>query len=83
MPNRILNEDWTDYDNKKIRDSRDARFFSCEERWEVEYLLSKIRKHLPGKTEDQIKEAIAHCCRTIHGNKPRKEFVACVMGRLQ
>lgn len=24
MPQRILNEDWEDYDNRKIRDSRDS-----------------------------------------------------------
>jgi len=82
MPQRILNEDWTDYDNKKIRDGRDGRFISCEESWEVEYLVGKIRKHLPGKSDVQIKDAIAHCCHAVQGNKPRKEFVTCVMGRL-
>ncbi len=33
MPQRILSEDWEDYDNRKIRDSRDSRYFSCEEPW--------------------------------------------------
>ena len=31
MPQRILNEDWKDYDNRKIRDIRDRSKFSCEE----------------------------------------------------
>jgi len=82
MPHRVLAEDWTDYDNKKIRDKRDANFFSCEEDWEVEYLVRKIRKYKPNKTDLEIRQAIAHCCRAIPGNKPRKSFVECVMDRL-
>jgi hypothetical protein len=81
MPQRILNEDWEDYDNRKIRDSRDSRYFSCEEPWEVDYLVKKIKKH-KGSTEQEIKNAIASCCKTIAAPRPRKTFVECVMSKL-
>lgn len=82
MPRRVLNENWDDYDNKKIRDKRDARFFSCEEPWEVDYLVKKIMKHLPGKSEQEIIEAIARCCKIVPAPRPREEFVKCVFNRL-
>ena len=81
MPERILNEDWSDYDDKKKKHA-DARFFSCEEVWEVDYLVKKIKKHEPYKTEDAIRKAIASCCLTIPAPRPREKFVKCVMGKL-
>jgi len=82
MAHPILSEDWSDYDQKKIRDKRDGGFVSCEESWEVEYILRKVRKYAPRKTDEQIKAAISHCCLTIKGNKPRGPFMECVMARL-
>ena len=82
MPQRVLNEDWSEYDNRKISDGRDRAFFSCEESWEVEFLVRQIRKHKPMKSDAEVKSAIAYCCRFIPGNKPRKAFVECVMDRL-
>lgn len=46
MPQSILNEDWSEYDNKKKKHV-DARYFSCEESWEREYLTRKIRRLYP------------------------------------
>jgi len=82
MPHRVLNEDWSNYDNRKIRDSRDSRFFSCEEQWEVDYLLEKVHRHLTHKTEAEIKDAILKCCKIIKTPRPRSEFVKCVFDRL-
>ena len=82
MPQRVLNEDWSDYDARKIAGKKHIFFFSCEESWEVEWLLAKIWKYKPLKTESEIKAAIAYCCRSIPGYKPRKAFVECVMDRL-
>ena len=81
MPQRVLNEDWEDYDNRKIRDKRDRAFFSCEEPWEVDYLVKKIIK-VHGHSESRIRVAISMCCREVLGNKPRAKFVECVMRRL-
>lgn len=82
MPQHILNEDWSDYDNKKKK-GIDSRFFSCEENWEVDYLLGKIRKYYPGYSETQVRQAIAACCRTVPPPRGRETFVRCVMQRLK
>ena len=81
MPEKILNDNWSDYDNKKKR-WEDRFFFSCEESWEVEYLVSKIKRIYPSKSEAAIRAAISSCCKEIAGNKPREKFVRCVMGKL-
>lgn len=81
MPQRILNEDWSEYDNKKKK-WQDRFFFSCEESWEVDYLVAKIRKVYPLKSEASIRAAISSCCSSMTGNKPRDKFVQCVMSKL-
>lgn len=81
MPQRILREDWEDYDNRKIRDGRDRSKFSCDEPWEVDYLIKKIRKHFPYKTDDAIRAAITACCQA-GTSRIREDFVACVVRRL-
>ncbi len=82
MPQRVLNEDWEEYDNRKIRDQRDRAFFSCEEPWEVNYLVNKLRRRFPLKSDAALREAITACCRSVPGNKPRTKFVECVVNRL-
>lgn len=78
---KILNEDWEDYDDRKKKKG-DSKFFSCDEDWEISYLVEKIHKNFPNVTTDKIREAIKQCCQTVPGNKPREKFVACVMDRL-
>ena len=82
MPQRVLNEDWEDYDNRKIRDKRDSAFFSCDEPWEVNYLIEKLRKRFPFKTDSAIREAIASCCKSVTGIKPRGKFDEHIANRL-
>jgi hypothetical protein len=81
MPVRILNEDWSEYDNRKKR-YVDRFFFSCEEPWEVSYLIGKIKKIYPAKSEASIRAAIESCCREIPAPRPRDKFVHCVMSKL-
>jgi hypothetical protein len=81
MPDKILNEDWSDYDNKKKK-REDRFFFSCDESWEVDYLVGKIRKIYPSKTETAVRAAIASCCKEVSAPRPRDKFVRCVMGKL-
>lgn len=78
----ILETDWSDYDNRKVSDNRDARFFACTESWERDYLINKIKKHFPNLTLQQIVNAIEQCCKTIPAPHPRRTFVECVMQRL-
>jgi len=82
MPQRLLNEDWSDYDNRKKK-REDRLFFSCEEQWELDYLISKLRKYFPRKTDQELKTAIASCCREVPAPRPRERFVRCVFGKLQ
>jgi hypothetical protein len=82
MAHKVLQEDWQDYDNKKIRDGRDGSKFSCEEPWEVDYLVEKLKKHYPYKTESSIREAIRECCKTVPAPRLREKFVECVTARL-
>jgi hypothetical protein len=82
MPQRILNEDWSDYDDKKKKRT-DALYFSCEESWEREYLTKKIRKVYPRFSEAAIAAAIGACCLEVPAPRPRKVFVECVMRRLR
>ncbi len=81
MPHKVLNEDWEDYDNKKIRGAVDSNKFSCDEPWEVDYLIKKLQKHYPYKTADAIRAAVEACCK-IAGNRNREDFVDCVTKRL-
>jgi hypothetical protein len=82
MPQHVLNEDWSDYDNRKKRYA-DANFFSCTESWEREYLVQKIRKVHRQYSENAIITAINSCCREVGAPHPRKAFVECVMKKLQ
>jgi hypothetical protein len=81
MPHAILNESWSDYDIKKKK-WEDRFFFSCEEIWEVNYLVEKLRKHFPFKTDTAIRTAITACCSEVSAPRPRDKFVECVTKRL-
>jgi len=81
MAHAVLNEDWSYYDDKKkkLGDSSD---FACTERWEVDYLVDKLKKHFPKKEEAAIRSAIEACCKQVGAPHPREKFVDCVVKRL-
>ncbi|PBQ33659.1 hypothetical protein CNR22_18375 [Sphingobacteriaceae bacterium] len=78
----IIEDDWSDYDNLKITDGRDGRFFSCTEQWEVEYLRNKIKKYHTEFSDATINKAIQICCSLYKGQQPRIEFLQAVLMRL-
>jgi hypothetical protein len=82
MAHRVLGEDWSDYDDPQKRRGSDAANFSCEEKWEVDYLVNKLKKYYPNKTEQQIRDAIMACCKEVPAPRPRERFVDCVTRRL-
>jgi hypothetical protein len=82
MPTKVLAEDWSDYDKKKITGRADSKDFACTEQWEMDFLVSKIRKAYPQYSEQKIKDAIASCCKTLSAPHPRRQFVECVMSKL-
>lgn len=81
MPQKVLNENWSDYDDRKKKYT-DSKFFSCTEPWEVDYLVRKITKVHP-YNESSVRAAIATCCIASGSNHPRPAFVECVMSRLK
>lgn len=82
MSLKVLNEDWSDYDNRKIRDRRDTRFFAFTENWELDYLIRKYKKAHPYLTEAAIKTAISECSVKTAAPLPREQFIQCVSERL-
>ncbi|MFH0896012.1 MAG: hypothetical protein V2A54_16385 [Bacteroidota bacterium] len=74
-------ENWSEYDNRKLK-KEDALFFSCDESWEREYLIKKIKYHNPALTEETILLAILNCCKKTNAPRPRKAFVICVLREL-
>ena len=79
MPHAILLENWTSYDNRKIKEEKDVSKFACSERWEVEYLAEKLKNHYPLKSPQVIMHAIQNCCSRIKAPHPREKFVECVV----
>lgn len=82
MSLELLLENWSDYDNKKIRGKEDTSFFSCDESWEVAYLKNKIKEVYPDLDVAEILIAIIQCCEQVKAPRPRKEFVRCVLRKL-
>jgi hypothetical protein len=80
---RILKENWQDYNDRKIRENNDPEVFSCKDSWEVDFLVSKIRRVYRHFSEELIKNAIRACCHNVTDARPRKDFVNCVMMRLR
>jgi len=78
----ILHEDWQDYDDRKSRDNQDKSKFSCDQPWEVNFLVNKIRLAYPEYSETGIRNAISECCHIVLAGR-REELVGCVMRRLQ
>ena len=78
----ILKENWSDYDNRKIRDNRDKNFFSCEEEWEVNYLIDLIIIKFPNLDKNKIRIAIQSCCISKNTSRLRVNFIECVMSKL-
>lgn len=80
---RILNENWADYEDRKIREHSDPGTFACREKWEADFLAAKIRRVYAHFSEEQVKNAIKACCNNTFDDRPRRDFVNCVMMRLR
>lgn len=77
---KILKEDWSRVDEKKKPEERG--FITCEEVYEVEYLIDLFKKHCPVKSEKEIIYAIAAGLRSTQGLKPRQQFLETVNTKL-
>lgn len=79
---KILEEDWSDYDSRKIQNEEDTLLFSCSDTWEMEYLRNKIKKYCPRLSDAAIQSSIDACCASFGSMHPRKKFVERVGNRL-
>ena len=82
MPHWVQTSDWSDYENRKMNYG-DRFNFSCEEKWEVDYLVNKIRNFNRDKPETAIRQAIESCGKEIKSPRPRSVFVMAVMKKLK
>jgi hypothetical protein len=81
MPQKILNEDWSEYEARK-KNVSDIPYFSCTESWEVDFLVHIIRKNYPEYAESLIRAAIGSCCRNTFQSRERAPFINSVILRL-
>ena len=82
MPSKVLNKDWSDYNDMKGRGRHDVNNFDCSEAWEVDYLVEKIKQSYPVYKEVAIKRAIVYCCNKLGSSTPRENFITGVLRRL-
>ena len=71
---------WQDYEEKKIKNDTDPKYFLSDESWEIHYLKSKIRNEYPQFDDLMVFEAIEVCSRK--DPRPRREFVLNVLEQL-
>lgn len=72
---------WDKIDDK-LKKGIDAKFVSCEEDYEIDYIRKVIQNFFPGLARNEIDPAISHCCKSIKPPRPRKAFVACLKEQL-
>jgi hypothetical protein len=76
----IIKGDWSEY-NLKMSRHIDRLLFPCEEDWEVEFLVSKIREH-GNWPDERIRQAIKMACYEELKPRPRESFIRCVIKML-
>lgn len=74
----ILNDDWSEYDQRK-KAYGDVSTISCDQQWEVNYLINKIKKVYAEVDPIDARAAIKHCCIVMPEPRKRKAFLTCVM----
>ncbi len=77
LSDSIIKSDWSEYNSRKTRHI-DRLLFNCDEDWEIDYLVEKIKEH-GSWPEAQIREAIVLACYEELIPRPRGSFVRCVL----
>ena len=67
-------EDWSDYDSKKILTNSDVNAFSCDQPWEIDVLIRKVRIVFPHVNSPIIDLVINNCCFEFVENYSRKKL---------
>lgn len=82
MAQKILSQNWSDYNAKKTG-GEDPRYFDSSKEWEMNYLVKKIRKIYPLYNEAVVRATLERCARHMPVPCPRFTFVNCLMNMLQ
>jgi hypothetical protein len=72
---KFILDNWEDYESDKIARGLDPTYFSCDERWECEYLKNKILEHYPGFSERVVAFAIYFTCSRTAVPQPRLTLI--------
>jgi len=78
-----LMANWSEYEDRKIKEGSDPKYFSYENEWEVAYLAEKIRKYNQSIPEEDVNNAIGSCSRIFSTPPLRRMFVQCIMMQLR
>lgn len=83
MTEKVLIDDWADYEHVKRQQQDQLMQFNYWEGWEVNYLVDKILRLYPIYTEALVRRCIRTCCAKVPEIRERTDFVECVMKRLR
>lgn len=79
----ILNDDWSDYEDRKKKTGNKCYFFQPTMGWEVNYYSEKIKKHCPELNSDSIKIAINSYSRFAPEPHIRENALKWIIKRLE
>lgn len=88
MPNRklnlfkkIINDDWSNYDNKKIKLGLDPQIYTAED-WEAQYLVDVLFKYYPKQSNYKLYKIVLQCGMIKNYRCSREEFIQIVISRI-
>ncbi len=79
----ILLDDWSEYDNRKLRNNKEVYFVDFNHEWEVEYIIEKIKKFDPYMSNGQILDAITACYLKLSNPINRKQCLEYIIPILE
>lgn len=80
MPHAVLNEDWSEYHH--AANGFEATDSACGDDWKTGFILGKLKKHYPYKSEFAIGSAIESCCISVANKTSLEDIIECVTARL-
>lgn len=74
--------DWNVLDNK-LKKKLDREYVSCDEAYELNTVYEFIMEQFPNTNVEDLKRAIASCCKSVEAPHPRSDFLKCVLNLLK
>ena len=79
---KILKDDWTQYEAKKVRLQQEVQEFLSEEDWEVEYLINLLYKYFPKHSKYALMKVVIQCGMIKYGKCQREDFIKLILSKL-